>query len=404
MIITVVFASIVAIIAIAVALTMHRSAEKSREKYDAVRSSMAGIEAENARLRERLSMLEAEHERREADGEKRFKYLASEIMRQQSRIFKEEHETRLGEILTPLKEEVGKLGKSIQETYSAEARERFALDSRIKELVETNLSIGREAKELSSALRGNSKIQGDWGEMILETILQKSGLVEGTHYTVQQTTDNTGRTLRNENDATLRPDVVVNYPDGRVIVIDSKVSLTAFVDLVSAEDDSSRNDAAARHLASVKKHVLELSRKSYQDYVGSSKTDFVMMFIPNEPAYIEAMRLDNNLWQEAYDHRVLIVSPTHLISALRLVDQLWRQDSQNRNAIEIATRAGRMYDKFVGFIDDMEKIDKSIKATQSAYTDAMRKLSEGTGNLVSRARQLQELGAKTSKMLPQESE
>ena len=404
MIITVVFASIVAIIAIAVALTMHRSAEKSREKYDAVRSSMAGIEAENARLRERLSMLEAEHERREADGEKRFKYLASEIMRQQSRIFKEEHETRLGEILTPLKEEVGKLGKSIQETYSAEARERFALDSRIKELVETNLSIGREAKELSSALRGNSKIQGDWGEMILETILQKSGLVEGTHYTVQQTTDNTGRTLRNENDATLRPDVVVNYPDGRVIVIDSKVSLTAFVDLVSAEDDSSRNDAAARHLASVKKHVLELSRKSYQDYVGSSKTDFVMMFIPNEPAYIEAMRLDNNLWQEAYDHRVLIVSPTHLISALRLVDQLWRQDSQNRNAIEIATRAGRMYDKFVGFIDDMEKIDKSIKATQSAYTDAMRKLSEGTGNLVSRARQLQELGAKTSKMLPQESD
>ncbi|MCH5246412.1 MAG: DNA recombination protein RmuC [Muribaculaceae bacterium] len=404
MIITIVFASIVAIIAIAVALTMHRSAEKSRERYDAVRSSMAGIEAENARLRERLSMLEAEHERREADGEKRFKYLASEIMRQQSRIFKEEHETRLGEILTPLKEEVGKLGKSIQETYSAEARERFALDSRIKELVETNLSIGREAKELSSALRGNSKIQGDWGEMILETILQKSGLVEGTHYTVQQTTDNTGRTLRNENDATLRPDVVVNYPDGRVIVIDSKVSLTAFVDLVSAEDDSSRNDAAARHLASVKKHVLELSRKSYQDYVGSSKTDFVMMFIPNEPAYIEAMRLDNNLWQEAYDHRVLIVSPTHLISALRLVDQLWRQDSQNRNAIEIATRAGRMYDKFVGFIDDMEKIDKSIKATQSAYTDAMRKLSEGTGNLVSRARQLQELGAKTSKMLPQESE
>ena len=400
MTVAVILISVVAIVAILTALKLYRATEQERHKNEELQTTNSTMLADNARLQERITQIEADRDRREAENEQRFKLLATDIMRQQSRIFKEEHESRLGEILNPLKEEVDKLGKNIQETYSAEARERFALDKRIKELVETNLSIGREAKELTSALRGNSKVQGDWGEMVLETILSKSGLVEGTHYTVQQTTDESGRTLRDESNNNLRPDVVINYPDGRVIVVDSKVSLTAFVDIVAAETEDARQEASARHLASVKKHVMELSRKSYQDYVGTSKTDFVMMFIPNEPAYIEAMRLDRNLWQDAYDHRVLIVSPTHLISALRLVSQLWRQDAQNRNALEIATAAGRMYDKFVGFIDDMKKIDKSIEATRSAYGDAMKKLSEGTGNLVSRAQKLQDLGAKTSKSLP----
>lgn len=400
MTVAVILISVVAIVAILAALKLYRATEQERHKNEELQTTNSTMLADNARLQERITQIEADRDRREAENEQRFKLLATDIMRQQSRIFKEEHESRLGEILNPLKEEVDKLGKNIQETYSAEARERFALDKRIKELVETNLSIGREAKELTSALRGNSKVQGDWGEMVLETILSKSGLVEGTHYTVQQTTDESGRTLRDESNNNLRPDVVINYPDGRVIVVDSKVSLTAFVDIVAAETEDARQEACARHLASVKKHVMELSRKSYQDYVGTSKTDFVMMFIPNEPAYIEAMRLDRNLWQDAYDHRVLIVSPTHLISALRLVSQLWRQDAQNRNALEIATAAGRMYDKFVGFIDDMKKIDKSIEATRSAYGDAMKKLSEGTGNLVSRAQKLQDLGAKTSKSLP----
>ncbi|MCH5346601.1 MAG: DNA recombination protein RmuC [Muribaculaceae bacterium] len=393
---------LIAVIAVAFAIVMNRTTEKTRRDLDSARANLATLQAENARLVERLDNQETEYRRREVENQLRFKNLSTEILRQQSEIFKTEHETRLNEILAPLRQEVDRLGKNITETYSAEARERFALAARIKELVETNQSIGREAKELSTALRGNNKVQGDWGEMVLETILSKSGLIEGIHYTMQQTTDDAGRTLRDDNNRRLRPDVVVSYPDGRSIIIDSKVSLNAFIDLVAADDDQTRTHAAARHLASVKKHVATLAAKSYQDHLGPSTVDFVIMFIPVEPAYIEAMRLDNKLWQDAYDRRVLIVSPTHLISALRLVARMWTQEAQYRNALDIATAAGRMYDKFVAFVGDMEKIDKAINTTRTAYTAAMNKLADGNGNLISRARKLRDLGAKTTKNLPDE--
>ena len=235
--------------------------------------------------------------------------------------------------------------------------------------------------------------------MILQTILEKSGLQEGIHFVTQQTTDETGRTLRDERGNMLRPDVVVYYPGDRCIVVDSKVSLTAFVNMPTADDEATAAAARNAHVASVRSHIAELATKNYQDYVGNRKTDFVMMFIPNEAAYIEAMKAERNLWQEAYDKRVLIVSPTHLIAALRLVAQLWRHDAQARNAIEIATSAGRMYDKFVAFTDDMDRIDKAIRNTAAAHSDAMKKLRDGTGNLISRAEKLRELGAKATKQL-----
>ncbi len=375
----------------------HR-AEMSR-RAEASQAALGERDVTIATLTERLKIFEDDLTRREADNERRFKLLAADIIGRESKQFKETQEVRLGQILEPLKQEVDRLGKSVRETYSAEARERFSLAERIKELVDTNRSIGREAKELTEALRGNSKVQGDWGEMVLETILDKSGLIKDVHYRVQVTTDDEGHTLRDDEGRLLRPDVVINYPGGHAVVVDSKVSLTAFMRLVAAQNDRERAEAAAKHLASVRAHIIELSRKNYQDYVGDVKSDFVMMFIPNEPAYIEAMRLDTNLWQEAYDRRVLIVSPTQLISALRLIARLWQQDRQTRNAIEIATAAGRMYDKFCGFMDDMSRIDKALTNTRAAYTDAMKKLSDGTGNLVSRAQKLKELGAKTSKLL-----
>lgn len=236
--------------------------------------------------------------------------------------------------------------------------------------------------------------------MVLESILEQSGLRRGEEFLVQQQTDDSGCALRDDDGRGLRPDVVVRYPGGRVMVIDSKVSLTAFVDYVNAEDRELQEQYGRLHLQSVLKHINELSAKKYQDYIGSEKLDFVMMFIPNEGAYAAAMTLDPTLWQKAYDKRVLMASPTQLVGALRLISQLWTQDRQTRNSLEIARRAGRMYEKFVGFVTDMERIDKSIESTRTAYENAMKKLRQGNGNLVSQAEKLRELGIKTEKRIP----
>lgn len=366
------------------------------------RDREAMLRAENARLSERLMMVESENGRREAAAEDRFKVLANDILGRASTMLRTDSERRLGEILTPLKDDLETLRRTVSETYNSEARERYSLAERVKELIAANNAVSNQAARLSEALRGNNKVQGDWGEMVLKTILERSGLQEGVHFVVQAGRTREGKALRNEEGGLLRPDVVVHYPGNRCVVVDSKVSLTAFMRLCEADNDEERRTQGARHVASVRGHIRELAAKDYQSYVGDASTDFVMMFIPNEPAYIAAMRLDPGLWQEAYDRRVLIVSPTHLVAALRLVSQLWRQDAQTRNAIEIATQAGRMYDKFVAFVDDMNSIDKGIENTRKAWTEAMRKLRDGTGNLVTRAERLRQLGAKTSKSLPGE--
>lgn len=358
---------------------------------------------ENARLTERLMHYESELPKRQADDEMRFKLLASEILDANADRQRKSHEAQLTAIIAPLKADIEEFSRNVTKCYDTEARERFSLKDRIRELIELNNTIGREAKELTVALKGNNKVQGAWGEMVLETILRKSGLRRGEEYVVQETTASDGSTLRDDSGTPLRPDVVVYYPDGRCIVIDSKVSLTGYLNYVKATTPEEERSAARQHLTSVRNHINELRNKRYQDFTGTDKTDFVIMFIPNEPAYLSAMQLDSNLWQEAYDSRVLLVSPTHLISVLRLIDQLWRQDRQTRNAIEIATAAGRMYDKFVGFIDDIAKVDKAIAAAREACSQAASKLSEGKGNLISRAQKLRELGAKTSKSLPENS-
>ncbi len=377
-------------------------ATEAQDEIQRLQNEMSSFREENGRLKERIKFIEEEKERLSKESEIRFQNIANEILTHNSRIFKEQNETRLSEILTPLKENIEQFKKTINDSYSNEARERFSLQERIKELIELNQSISKEAKDLTTALKGNSKVQGDWGEMILENILEKSGLEKGREYTVQQTTDENGNTLRNENGTALRPDVVINYPGDRYVVIDSKVSLSAYVNYINSETQEEQETYAKQHLTSVRNHIAELRNKKYQDYVGGGKTDFVMMFIPNEAAYITAMQLDSNLWQDAYDVRVLLVSPTQLISALRLVAQLWSHDRQTRNAIEIAKVGGNMYDKFVGFVDDMYKIEKSIKQANDTYNSAMNKLHEGRGNLVSYAEKMRTLGAKASKSLPEQ--
>lgn len=351
------------------------------------------LRTENARLTERLNMLESEMPQRRQADEDRFRSLAAELMDRNSRMLDERHRSELCRVLDPLKTDIEAFRKSVTECYDTEMRERHSLRDRIRELAELNMAVSREAKDLSTALRGGGRVQGDWGEMVLETILEKSGLRRGEEFKVQQT-------VRDTEGRLLRPDVVVYYPDGRCVVIDSKVSLTAFMDMSSTDDPARRNALTQRHLQSVRSHIAELRRKNYQDLTGEASTDFVMMFIPNEPAYIEAMKADPRLWQEAYDSRVMIVSPTHLISALKLIEQLWRHDRRTRHAIDIAVEAGKMYDKFVGFAADMDTIGKAIDRSRTAYDAAMNKLTQGRGNLADRARTLREMGARTSKQLP----
>lgn len=374
----------------------HDELLKARAEVDNLK-----IRLEEAKAQTEEALKAAEQQQREMlkQNEANFKVLANDIMERHSTTLREQNEQRIGEILKPLKENIDRFRDEVNKCYNSEARERFSLQEKIKDLIEANNNIGREARELATALRGNSKKQGDWGEFVLESILERSGLRKGEEFTVQETTGADGATLRDDEGRLLRPDVVVHYPDGRAMVIDSKVSLTAFTDYVNAEDPERQDAYGKLHLASVVKHINELSDKKYQDYVGRERLDFVMMFIPNEGAYSAAMTLDPTLWQKAYDKRVLIVSPTQLIGSLRLISQLWSHDRQTRNAIDIAEKSGQMYDKFVGFVTDMERIEKGLTAARTAYDGAMNKLRDGRGNLITRAENLRKLGVKASKRL-----
>ena len=362
--------------------------DEKQQQYDhVVRQYEARIAELNARLAEMKTRIEEcrnENQERIKNQQESFTLMATNIMEQQTQSLRRHSQEQMEQILNPLKNDIEQFRKSVSDCYSQEARERFSLEQRIKDLIETNLNIGREAKELATALRGNTKKQGEWGEMVLETILEKSGLRKDEEYTLQYGSEN-GSALRDDSGRALRPDVVVHYPGNRSMVIDSKVSLTAFVEYANADSDEQR----------------AVYDKKYQDYVGTERLDFVMMFIPNEAAYAAAMTIDSTLWLKAYDKRVLIVSPTQLVGSLRLIAQLWTQERQTQNAQKIAVESGKMYDKFVGFVEDMEKIRRGIKTTSDAYESALKKLSEGAGNLVRRAENLREMGIKVSKQLPE---
>lgn len=373
-------------------------ANREREKLNREKGD---LQARNQMLSENMEVQKQEVQRIRQEMNNEFKVLANEILQEKSKSFSEMNHERLAEILNPLKERLEGFKKTVEETYNNEARERFSLKEQIKELVERSESIGAEAKQLTHALRGDSKIQGDWGEMILESILEKSGLEKDREYFIQETLrDEDGHTIQGSDGRKMRPDVIIRYPGGEnhQMVIDSKVSLTAYVNYVNAEDADEARLALKQHLVSVKKHIDELAGKSYQDYVG--KGDHVMMFIPNEAAYLAAMQADHALWQYAYEKKVLLLSPTNLIAALKLVADLWQRDKQTRNAIDIAEEGGKLYDKFAGFVEDMEKIGKSLNTTAMAYTDAMKKLKTGNGNLIGRVEKLKVMGVKAKKNLP----
>ncbi|MDE6078752.1 MAG: DNA recombination protein RmuC [Duncaniella sp.] len=354
--------------------------------------------SENSRLKTSLDHLNAEATEREQQLKTQFQNLANDILRENSDRFKAQNAERLTEILTPLVTNIDEFKRAVRESQEADTKERSSLAATIAQLRALNDSVMQETRNLTAALRGNNQVQGDWGEMVLESILAASGLTEGREYTLQATTGTDGRTLRDDEGRGLRPDVVVNYPDGSRLVIDAKTNLSHYFDsLDTSLPEEQRAEAARLHAVAVRAQVDGLARRDYSAYVGESRIDMVMMFIPNEPAYMTAMHADPKLWDYAYSRKVLIVSPTHLVAALRLIKNLWVRNQVTTNALEIARVAGTMYDKFAAFTSDLENIRASLTKSNASLDAAFSKLATGRGNLLGAAERLRKLGAKTQK-------
>jgi DNA recombination protein RmuC len=367
--------------------------KEKEETIVTLNREVAGLSSENRRLLEDLKTTQSAIEASEDKLRIAFKNLANEILEEKTQKFTEQNRTKLEEILKPLGEKISNFEKKVDDTYHKESNERFSLVNEIKRLAELNQQISQEASNLTQALKGQAKTRGNWGEIILESILEKSGLVKDREYFVQQSYTNTeGRRLQ--------PDVIVSYPGDRSVIIDSKVSLNAYERYSSAELKEEQDIALREHLQAIRNHVNDLSSKNYQDLYQIKSLDFVMMFLPIEPAYMLAVQNDPNLWNFAYERRILLISPTNLIASLKMIANLWRVEYQNKNAVEIARQSGELFDKFKGFVDDLEDIGKRIDATRGSYDAALNKLRDGKGNLIRRAERIRELGAKTSKELP----
>ena len=330
---------------------------------------VASLGKENEFLKADIERLNKEEDNKRRLYNIEFHNLANTILENNSKKFSQQHQTELKTIIDPLRDNLDSFRKKVESSYENESKQRFSLEEKIKELVELNSRISREANNLTKALKGDNKVQGDWGEMILEGILERSGLQKDREYFVQETLkDDSGFATISEEGKRMRPDVIVKYPDNRKIIVDSKVSLSAFVRLSEAEEKDNYSIALKQHLLSVKSHVDELSAKKYQHY-SNDTLDFVMMFIPNEAAYMAAMQGDQGLWQYAYDKRVVIISPTNLITALKLIADLWKRDKQSKNSLEIAKRGGMLYDKFVVLYNKIEDSRVKLRNALSGLDD-----------------------------------
>ena len=344
----------------------------------------------NEKLQDQKNEIEKLHEKFRIE----FNNLANEIFDEKSKKFTEQNKIKLDEILKPLSEKLRDFEKKVEETYDKEAQQRFSLKEEVKRLAELNQQVSREASNLTKALKGDTKARGSWGEIILESILEKSGLVKDREYFVQAS-------FSDDHGKKIQPDVIVAYPGDRSVVIDSKVSLLAYERHVSEEDKNEQEKALKDHLQSVRNHIRNLSGKNYQHIYQIKSLDFVMLFMPIEPAYYLAIQYDTELWSYAYDKRILLISPTNLIAALKMIESMWRQEYQSKNVMEIARQSGALYDKFEGLLSDLVDIGKKLDSAQNSYKSSMTKLAEGKGNLISRVEQIKKLGAKTKKTLPQ---
>lgn len=359
------------------------------------------LSAQNEGLQKSLETQKEEIKKIQEEGKLQFENLANKILEEKTEKFTTVNQNNLKNILEPFQEKINDLKNKVNEAYEKENKERFSLAEKVKELAQLNQQISEDAKKLTKALKGESKTQGNWGEMILESILEKSGLVKGREYFLEhELKDEDNKALFSEfSGKKMRPDAVVKYPDERNVIIDSKVSLTAFTELVDETDADIYQIKVNQHLSSIKTHISQLSQKAYDDY--GKSLDFVMMFIPSEPAYIAAMQADQNLWNFAYEKRILLLNPSNLITSLKLIADLWKREYQNRNSMEIAERGAKLYDKFAGFVENLEKVGKNLDLAKNVYNDAYKQLYTGNDNLIIQTQKLKSLGIKNKKELPQ---
>ena len=358
------------------------------------------LSAQNESLQKLLDSQKEEIVKIQEEAKLQFENLANKILEEKTEKFTTLNHNNLKTILEPFQEKISELKNRVNEAYEKENKERFSLAEKVKELAELNQQISEDAKKLTRALKGESKTQGNWGEMILESILEKSGLVKGREYFLEhQLTDENNKVIFSEfSGKKMRPDAVIKYPDERNVIIDSKVSLTAFTELVDETDSEVYATKLNQHLASVKNHIQQLSQKAYDDY--GKSLDFVMMFIPSEPAYIAAMQADSNLWNYAYERRILLLNPSNLITSLKLIADLWKREYQSQNVKEIAERGGKLYDKFVLFLENLEKVGKNIEQARSTYQETYKQLYTGNDNIIRQTQKLKDLGSSAKKEIP----
>ena len=340
----------------------------------------------------------AEQKQAMADLQKRltteFENMANRILKERAAELSETSKKDLSAILNPLKDNIAEFKQQVREAYSLEMRDKAGLREQLKLLTEQNARISDEANNLTKALKGDVKQQGNWGEIVLERVLEMSGLHIGREFEREAVS-------KDDSDANKRPDVIVHLPDNKHVVIDSKVSLVAYDRLVNAPDNAAYETALKDQVSSLKKHVNELAAKNYPNLPGLNAPDFVLMFVPIEAMFSVAVDADKNLFAYAWEKKIVIVSPTTLLATLRTIASIWQQENQTKNAFEIARLGGVLYDKMVGFIDDFQKIKRSLDAADKAYNDALGKMSTGKGNMLNTATRIKELGAKAGKTIPQ---
>lgn len=370
----------------------HRAEQLASERGElqlALREHQVTLDKERRSASEKLELLEQNRDALKQE----FENLANRIFDQKSERFSQQTKTSLDSLLNPFRDQLQDFRKRVEDVYTTETRDRQALRSEIKSLQDLNRQITEEAANLTKALKGDKKIQGNWGELILERVLERSGLRKGLEYETQGS-------YRDSDNQLLRPDVVVHLPDQRNLVVDSKVSLVAYQQWAIAEEDGAREAALKQHVEAVRNHIRSLSEKDYSQLTGLHSPDFVFLFMPIEPAFVAAFQQDENLFAEAFERKIIVVTPTTLLATLRTIENIWRYERQSQNAKKIADRAGAVYDKLRVFVEAMEKLGAQLHTAQGTYDNAMNTLTRGRGNLISQANRFVELGVRVKKELP----
>lgn len=371
--------------------------EEKNTELIAVNDKLARVETENRHLQEKISQSKAELEEQQKMLRLEFTNLANNLFEEKSKRFIEINEKNVGDILNPLREKIKEFEQKVDEAYKEESRERISLKKEIEQVVKLNLQVSEDTNRLTSALKGDKKLQGDWGEAQLEMILQKTGLESGIHYTKQQS-------LRNEENELFRPDFIINLPENKHLVLDSKLSLVAYENYHNTEDEDQRAKYLKEHILALHKHISDLSAKNYSQLYGINSPDYVLMFVSLEPALSAALKEDVSIYEKALDKNIVLVSGSTLLATLRTISYIWKQENQKNNVVEIARESGALYDKFVGFVDDMLKVGKDLDDSKKSYSDAMGKLVDSPkkgDTIIGRMERIKKLGANASKNLPQ---